>query len=362
MREIITAIILVVMSAGVLYAQEVRYIDAPKFDGQIYLYGEPDKADVDFEQWYEIENRGQFVRNVKVPALIPYLPDPAKSNGAAIIIAPGGAFLHHTFGSGGYEAAEWFRSQGFATFILKYRVEITPREEADYQAYVAEKMSGYRAGGLSGNYAPATPDYAFEDINAAVKLIRERAGEFHIRPDKIGIVGFSAGALMAVYNAESAETSCKADFIASIYGQLVMRDMPEKLPPMFAAMSSDDELSGQSGFEIIQAWQKRGIVELHLYGQGGHNFGMGHEPFTNALWPVEFLAWLRMLGIIDAPADTHTISLNNGLNMPQFGIGTFNSSVEQAHDAVLWALRAGYRHIDTAHAYQNERGVLRALR
>ena len=362
MRIFLTAIAFMLAAAAVSYAQEVKYIDAPKFDGQIYLYGEPAKEDVDFEQWYEIQGRGQFVRNVKVPALIPYIPDPEKSNGAAIIIAPGGAFLHHTFGSGGYEAAEWFKSQGFAAFILKYRVEITPREEADYQAYVAEKMAGYRAGGLSGNYAPATPDYAYEDMNAAVKLIRERAGEFHVKPDKIGIVGFSAGALMAVYNAESAPSESKADFIASIYGQLVMREMPDKLPPMFAAMSSDDELSGQSGFEIIQAWQKRGIVELHLYGQGGHNFGMGHKPFTNYLWPAEFLAWLRMIGVINQPASTAKITLNNGLDIPQFGIGTFMSTPEQAHDAVLTALRAGYRHIDTAHAYQNERGVGAAVK
>lgn len=362
MKEIIIAMSIIMLTALSVNAQEVKYIKAPKFDGQIYLYGEPDKADVNFEQWYEIENRGQFVRNVKVPTLIPYLPEAKNSNGAAIIIAPGGAFLHHTFGSGGYEAAEWFKSHGFATFILKYRVEITPREEADYQAYVAEKMAGYRAGGLSGNYAPATPDYAFEDINAAVKLIRSRAKEFNIMPDKIGIVGFSAGALMAVYNAESAIPECKADFIASIYGQLVMRDMPDKLPPMFAAMSSDDELSGQSGFEIIQAWQKRGIVELHLYGQGGHNFGMGHAPFTNYLWPQEFLAWLRMLKIINEPANEAKIKLNNGLEIPQFGIGTFRSNVQEAHDAVLAALRAGYRHIDTAHAYQNERGVGAAVR
>ena len=364
MKAIFTALFIMLIASSAFAAESgaVKYIEAPKFDGQIYLYDNPDKSEIDFEQWYEIEGRGQFVRNVKVPTLIPYLPNPEKANGAAIIIAPGGAFLHHTFGSGGYEAAEYFKSQGFATFILKYRVEITPREEADYQAYVAEKMAGYIAGGKSGNYAPATPDYAFEDINAAVKLLRNRAKEFNIKPNKIGIVGFSAGALMAVYNAESAPLDCKADFIASIYGQLVLRDMPDKLPPMFAAMSSDDELSGQSGFEVIQAWQKRGIVELHLYGKGGHNFGMGHEPFTNYLWPVEFLAWLRLLNIIDFPANEARIKLNNGLNMPQFGLGTFRSSVEQAHDAVLAALQAGYRHIDTAHAYQNERGVGAAIR
>ncbi len=110
MKELFIAFTLIMLMSVSAQASDseapaVKYIDAPKFEGQIYLYGEPDKSDVDFEQWYEIEGRGQFVRNVKVPALIPYLPEAKNSNGAAIIIAPGGAFLHHTFGSGGYEAA-----------------------------------------------------------------------------------------------------------------------------------------------------------------------------------------------------------------------------------------------------------------
>ncbi|MBQ7578870.1 MAG: hypothetical protein IJT21_11470 [Synergistaceae bacterium] len=117
MRTIFTAIFIMLVATSA-FAGEVKYIEAPKFDGQIYLYDNPDKSDVDFEQWYEIEGRGQFVRNVKVPAMIPYLPKPENANGAAIIIAPGGAFLHHTFGSGGYEAAEFFRGQGFAVFIV----------------------------------------------------------------------------------------------------------------------------------------------------------------------------------------------------------------------------------------------------
>ena len=363
-KTVLMALAAMAVTASV-QAQDVTYIDAPAFPNQIYLYGEPKQADVAAEQWYEIAGRGQFVRNVKVPTLIPYLPAAGKGNGAAIIIAPGGAFLHHTFGSGGYEAAEWFRNQGFATFILKYRVEETPREEADYQAYVQKKMAGYIAGGKSGNYAPATPDYAIEDANAAVKLIRGRANEFGVKKDRIGIVGFSAGALMAVYNAECAPADSKADFIASIYGQLVMRDMPDRLPPMFAAMSSDDPLSGQSGFEIVQAWQKRGVAELHLYGLGGHNFGMGHTPFTSALWPEQFMAFLKMLDILRPAPETIVpgLKLNNGAVMPQFGIGTFNQGSDDiCYNSVLAALRAGYRHIDTAHAYMDERGVGRAVR
>ena len=87
-------------------------------------------------------------------------------------------------------------------------------------------------------------------------------------------------------------------------GQVGVRDdAPRRVQrPLFAAMSSDDPLSGQSGFEVVQAWQKRGVAELHLYGLGGHNFGMGHEPFTSALWPEQFLAFLRMTGMLK-PAD-----------------------------------------------------------
>ena len=191
MKKILLTFVVAAFLAGA-NAQEVKYIKSPEFKNQIYLYGKPDSTET--EQWYEIEGRGQFVRNVKNPALIPYLPSKRKANGAAVIIAPGGAFLHHTFGSGGFEAAEWFKKQGFAAFVLKYRTEETPRDEAEHRAFVAEKMAGYRMGGLSGNYAPPTPDFAYEDICAAVKLVRDRAAEFNVQSDKIGIVGFSAGA------------------------------------------------------------------------------------------------------------------------------------------------------------------------
>ena len=276
-----------------------RYIEAPEFPNQIYLSAHPNADSIAAEQWFEYDGGAQFVRNVKEATLIPYMPDEGKANGAAIIIAPGGAFMVEAFQNGGYDAAEYFRSQGFATFILKYRLEDTPRDEADYQAFFGKRMMGYFAGGSSGVYAPATPDYAYEDACNAVAYVRSHAKEYNVSPEKIGLIGFSAGALMAVYNAESAPLAQRANFIGSIYGQLVMRDMDDHLPPMFAAMSSDDVLSGQSGFEIIQAWQKHGIVELHLYGQGGHGFGVRNKPYTSDLWTLEFMAFLRMLKIIE---------------------------------------------------------------
>ncbi len=94
MQKTILAMIAALALATTIHAQEVTCIDAPTFPNQIYLYGEPKQEDVAAEQWYEIAGRGQFVRNVKVPTLIPYLPAQGKSNGAAVIIAPGGAFLH----------------------------------------------------------------------------------------------------------------------------------------------------------------------------------------------------------------------------------------------------------------------------
>ena len=87
MHKAILVMMAVLTVATAIHAQEVTYIDPPTFPNQIYLYGEPKLEDMAAEQWYEIAGRGQFVRNVKGPTLIPYLPAQGKGNGAAIIIA-----------------------------------------------------------------------------------------------------------------------------------------------------------------------------------------------------------------------------------------------------------------------------------
>jgi dienelactone hydrolase len=163
-------------------------------------------------------------------------------------------------------------------------------------------MAGFLADVSKGQHNPKTPAAALEDTQAAVKLVRERAAEWKIDPKRVGVIGFSAGALMAVSDAVAPDRAGRADFIGSLYGQLVPQPVPSDASPMFAAMASDDPLSGQGGFELITAWQKANRpVELHLYAKGGHGFSLRHQGTTSDLWPEQFHAWMKAQGFLGAP-------------------------------------------------------------
>lgn len=285
--------IAILLSPFIAFCQQEipKSIEAPDQKNQIYLYGAPKQGELP-EQWEVIEE-GRIIRNVVSPSLIPFLPDPNKATGAAVIVVPGGAFRLLSIDLTGYEIAEWLADQGIAAFILKYRLEETPRPPAEYVDHMQKLMSGFMDEINSGNFQPATPQFALEDSQAAVRLIRARAKEWNIDPNRVGLLGFSAGALIGVSNACTTDPSGRADFIGSLYGQLVLKPVPSDAPPLFIAMASDDPLSGQGGFEVITAWQKAGrSVELHLYSQGGHGFGIPKKGTTSDLWTEQFLTWM----------------------------------------------------------------------
>src|SRR5262249_33174259 len=120
---------------------------------------------------------GANVCNVHNPSLTPYIPDADKATGTAVIISPGGGHSRLCVGHEGYALAEWFRNRGIAAFVLKYRL-------------AREKGSTY-----------PVQDHAMADPRRAIRLVRSRAGEWHIKPDRIGIMGFSAGGELAAYAA-----------------------------------------------------------------------------------------------------------------------------------------------------------------
>ena len=120
---------------------------------------------------------GANVCNVHNPTLTPYVPDAEKSTGTAVIICPGGGHSKLCLGHEGYALAEWFRDRGIAAFVLKYRL-------------AREKGSTY-----------TVQDHAMADTRRAIRIVRSRAGEWHLKADRIGILGFSAGGELAAYAA-----------------------------------------------------------------------------------------------------------------------------------------------------------------
>ncbi|WP_448658757.1 alpha/beta hydrolase [Sphingomonas sp. CJ99] len=242
-----------------------------------------------------------FARNVTEATLTPFLPDPAKATGAAVVVAPGGGFRTLSMENEGWDVAKALAARGVAAFVLKYRLNQTP---ATMPAFEESMRQMFAPGARPPRAAPGTesavqlaPQVA--DARAAFALIRSRAGEWKIDADRIGMVGFSAGAMLTMTTALAGQDA-KPAFIGNIYGPLSAVNVPADAPPLFVALAADDGLFTNAGFGVIESWTKaKRPVEFHFYEQGGHGFGMYQKTTTSTGWFDAFAAWLKMHGYMD---------------------------------------------------------------
>jgi len=249
------------------------------------------------ESWYHQYGK-DFARNVTVATLTPFLPDPAKATGTAVIVAPGGGFRSLSMENEGSDVARALAAKGVAAFLLKYRLNQTPAGMAAFEQSMAAMFAG---AGQPRTRSGAEPSLApqLADSRAAFALIRKRAAQWHVDPARIGMVGFSAGAMLTLQTALRA-TETKPAFIGIIYGPLQPLRVPPDAPPMFVALAADDPLFGGKGMRLVESWMAaKRPVELHLYEQGGHGFGMYLKPTTSTGWFDAFRRWLDMHGMLN---------------------------------------------------------------
>ncbi len=252
------------------------------------------------ESWHS-QYGSLFARNVTVATLTPFLPDPAKATGAAVIIAPGGGFKTLSMENEGWEVARALKDQGIAAFVLKYRLNQTPADMDDFAASMKAMFAA--AGPPPPQQDPAValaPQLA--DARAAFALVRSRSKEWHIDPDRVGMVGFSAGAMLTL-STELYGQDAKPAFIGDIYGPMTAVNVPADAPPLFVALAADDPIFGNSGFGVVDSWRAaKRPVELHLFEQGGHGFGMYQKETTSTGWFDEFVRWMGMHGLLKPKA------------------------------------------------------------
>lgn len=246
-----------------------------------------------FRQWGD-----PMARNITVATLTPFLPDPAIANGAAVIVAPGGGFRWLSMGNEGWEVAEALNERGIAAFVLKYRLFPTP---ATLEAFEQTMNRTFEeaAGQNEETEQPRRQDRdlanQLADAEAAYRMIVERAEEWNVDPDRLGMMGFSAGAGLTMHATLNSEVM-ELDFIAPIYGGMGAVDVPADAPPMFVAIAADDFLFGGRA-DVIEAWYEAGRpVEFHLYQNGGHGFGLGNPDRTSNRWFDAFIHWLDVNG------------------------------------------------------------------
>jgi acetyl esterase/lipase len=247
-----------------------------------------------------------FVENVSQPTLTVYSPK-GTNTGVAMVVFPGGGYIDLAIDLEGTEICDWLTSKGITGVLLKYRVPFSGPH------YVRE---------LKRHLEPKAPT-ALEDAQRALGLVRFHAVEWHIDPHKIGVIGFSAGGHLAanisthferrLYPAVDAadRQSCRPDFGVSIYpGHMTEHTTNEfelnptipvsrKMPPQFLLQAEDDHVDNVNDSLVYYiALKNTGVpVEMHLYAQGGHAFGLRPTKFPITGWPKLVETWLRTIGI-----------------------------------------------------------------
>jgi acetyl esterase/lipase len=262
------------------------------------------------ESWHK-QYGSQFARNVTVATLTPFLPDPAKASGAAVVVAPGGGFRTLSMENEGWNVARALADKGVAAFVLKYRLNQTPADMPGFEQSMRQMFSGTaRPPRPDPEKAMAGLAPQIADARAAFALIRKRSAEWHIDPNRIGMVGFSAGAMLTMATALAGEDA-KPAFIGNIYGPLASMTVPSDAPPLFIALAADDPFFANGGYGLIDSWKAaKHPVEFHLYEQGGHGFGMYPKETTSTGWFEAFVRWIGMHGMLKPAASVSRSAVN----------------------------------------------------
>jgi acetyl esterase/lipase/lysophospholipase L1-like esterase len=238
----------------------------------------------------------RIVYNVVKPTLLAYLPKPETATGTAVIIAPGGGMHALSIDSEGIEVAKWLNNKGVAAFVLKYRLvrSLTnnPTQELMDKSKDPKKMGE--------SVAPIVP-LAMQDGLNAIKYVRAHAQELNIKPEQIGLMGFSAGGTVVMSVAYNATAENRPNFIMPIYAwgaPVIGGKVPTEKMPMFAVVASDDPLKLTSySVDIFNQWHDAGQpAEIHVFEKGGHGFGMRKQKLPSDTWIERLGDWLKQQG------------------------------------------------------------------
>jgi acetyl esterase/lipase len=254
------------------------------------------------KQYFSKTWKTEVVANVTRPSLTAFKPSPETRNGAAVVVVPGGGFMALSIDSEGNDVARYLAAKGVTAFVLKYRIAHTGEDATqEFEKLVADRQKFQE---MSAKVRPL----AIEDGLAAVTYVRQHASEWGVSPDRVGIIGFSAGGAVTVGVAYHYTPGGKPAFLAPIYAGALPGDAtaPVDAPPMFLAVATDDQfgLAGAS-IALYQKWTAaHKSAELHIYAKGGHGFGMHKQNLPTDHWIDSFAEWLELQGFLNKQTPT----------------------------------------------------------
>jgi acetyl esterase/lipase len=221
----------------------------------------------------------KWVRKVKRPVMEVY--PAANPNGTAVVVAPGGGFTILAIEHEGRDVARWMNQRGVTAFVLRYRVGLETTDTSPMDRHLSQKA-------------------AIEDGLLAVKTVRERAAEWKVDPKRIGVMGFSAGGYLTIGVATQYTRESRPDFAIPIYAVSPEYQVPADAPPLFVAVAYDDnERMTSTATTLMERWKKAKLpVELHVFLDGGHGFGMNRKGKACDAWTDLLADWMRRLGLL----------------------------------------------------------------
>jgi acetyl esterase/lipase len=232
------------------------------------------------EEWYTPPADNQhrksadekWVRKVTRPVMEIY--PAARPNGTAVVVAPGGGFNILAIEHEGRDVAKWLNAHGVTAFVLRYRVGLESRD--------------------------ASQKAAIEDGLLAVKTVREQASKWKLDSKRIGVMGFSAGGYLTIGVATQYTPESRPDFAIPIYAVAPQYTVPADAPPVFAAVAWDDnERMTSTATALVDAWKRAKVpVELHVFPDGGHGFGMNRKGKSCDAWTDLLAKWLSRQGLL----------------------------------------------------------------
>lgn len=271
------------------------------------------KSDKSYQEVTTNDNNKPRISKVTDPEIIVYVPEKSKANGTAVVVCPGGGYGVLAIDHEGWDIGKWFNEVGVTAILLKYRLPSDVIME-------------------NKNIGP------LQDVQEAIRIVRRRANEWNIKPNQIGVMGFSAGGHLAgtastMYNEKVYQskdtTSARPDFSILIYGVLSMQSdithkgslknllgdkssqalrdkfsnelhIDAKTPPAFLVHAQNDHsVPAENSIRYFQALTKNGVAaELHLYETGGHGFGLALKGATESHWPEACKQWLMTHGLV----------------------------------------------------------------
>ncbi len=225
------------------------------------------------------EQGEHVVSNIHAPNITAFIPPPDIATGTAVVIAPGGGHRELWIDHEGFNVARFLKEQGIAAFVLKYRLA-----NAEGSEYTVD-------------------EHAVADILKAVELVRSKSQQWNIKPDRVGVMGFSAGGEIAGLAAMSEDLTTRPDFQVLMYpGRLERLKVTEGSVPAFLACGSNDrpDISEKLPEFYLECKKSEVPAEMHIYAAAGHGFGLriGNKGAVTQ-WPNQLVYWLKDLNLLD---------------------------------------------------------------